>query len=157
MTVVKRNLFGPSEPMGSSGDGASQPSQIDPNTGQLNTSYQAPRPSSVLSTDGALNNPVYSCMGDHTGVRDPRQSEQDYRASQNQSAGVYQAGAAGIPDFGSGADHEMVQTTRGSLAADSNYQSTTTVGGAGGSAATFKTYTDGGDDPYGPSGGRPLA
>lgn len=51
MSVQPRDIFAESVPSGSSGDGASQPSQTDPSTGAVNESYALPVPSEALSTD----------------------------------------------------------------------------------------------------------
>lgn len=57
MAVERRNIMPPVVPNGSSGDGSSSPSAVDPTTGQANPSYQAPQPSASLSAaDTDANN-----------------------------------------------------------------------------------------------------
>jgi hypothetical protein len=51
VAIQRRSLFGTPSATGSSGNGADQPPQIDPWTGDRNPSYKAPQPSAPLAAD----------------------------------------------------------------------------------------------------------
>lgn len=117
----------------SSGDGAPGPSRIDPMLGTVTDDYVPQEPDVSpprQSTNGGLSgDPV------RTGVDQWHARQGDYGSVRN---------TAGISGFAvTGTDAPLQDGTPPSQ--DSNRSSTTTVGGQGGSAKTFRTRQDGGD------------
>jgi hypothetical protein len=51
VAIQRRSLFGALSAAGSSGNGADQPPQTDPWTGDRNSSYKTPQPSAPLAAD----------------------------------------------------------------------------------------------------------
>jgi hypothetical protein len=115
MVVQKGFAFPDQPPKPSSGDGASVESQYDPNTGQRNPSYRAPKPSDRLPTSGGLDSEISRQRG----------HEAQYRLAQSQSTGIHSYGSEGFGLQGDDTNMEQV----GSIPADSNEQITSTTGG----------------------------
>ena len=107
----------------SSGDGASVASAYDPITGQRNPGYRPPQTSPRASTAGSLGGSVHSCLDGS--VRVAGTNEREYREAAAASGGIHPGGSAG---YSLPTDLDRFKT-RGSIPADSNFQSTGVAGG----------------------------
>lgn len=98
----------------SSGDGAGQPSRVDPRTGVVDPAYKPLQETPRASTAGGL------------GAGDAHGDLASYRKAQAQASRLVDDGAAG---FGLTGDVDTGFDTTGAVPADTNYQSTTPAGG----------------------------